>query len=176
MSLTTPVVSTKSPFVNYYFSSFDSPIGNIEICATDTHLVSLVFKDKTQIIEENSAIIIRCKEELSEYFSGKRKIFSIPVQQDGTPFQNKIWNELPQIPFGKTVSYLDLALKAGNPLSVRAIGNCNSKNKLLIILPCHRVIGKKGELVGYAGELWRKKWLLDHEARICGAGEQLTFG
>ena len=161
--------------INYYRSFFHSPIGTIEIRSTIDNIISLQFKDEVKAAEKSPDIIGQCKVELEEYFAGARKNFSVPFHQEGTAFQRKIWDQLQQISYGRTASYLHLATKAGKPSAVRAIGNSNSKNKLLILLPCHRVIGKKGELVGYAGELWRKKWLLNHEAKNSGAGKQLCI-
>lgn len=104
--------------------------------------------------------------QLKEYFSAKRKVFSFPKQQLGTDFQQTVWMQLQSIPFGQTRSYLKIATQLGDPKSIRAVGNANGKNNLAIVIPCHRVIGESGKLVGYAGGLWRKKWLLDHENKI----------
>jgi methylated-DNA-[protein]-cysteine S-methyltransferase len=108
----------------------------------------------------------QCTEELIEFFNGKRKKFDIPVCQSGTAFQQRVWNELVNIPFGKTISYLELARMLGDEKVIRAAAQTNGKNKIAIIVPCHRVIGSDKSLVGYAGGLWRKKWLLQHEFRI----------
>jgi len=104
-----------------------------------------------------------CIRQLDEYFKGKRMTFDLPLIISGTDFQKKVWNELKKIPFGKTASYKDIALKAGNVKAVRAAGNANNKNKIAVIIPCHRVIGSDGKLSGYAGGVKRKKWLLEHE-------------
>jgi methylated-DNA-[protein]-cysteine S-methyltransferase len=100
---------------------------------------------------------------LQEYFEGKRTHFSFPLHFIGTDFQQKVWDELSKIPFGTTYSYLDLAKKVGDIKAVRAVAAANAKNPLWIVIPCHRVIGSDGSLTGYAGGLWRKKWLLEHE-------------
>jgi methylated-DNA-[protein]-cysteine S-methyltransferase len=113
-------------------------------------------------------------EELIGYFNGELRHFSVPILQEGTPFQQQVWEELAQIPFGKTISYLELAKRMGDPKSIRAVAAANGKNKLAIVVPCHRVIGSKNDLVGYAGGLWRKKWLLDLENRIAN-GVQMLF-
>lgn len=102
---------------------------------------------------------------MDEYFAGKRKDFELPIIQNGTEFQKQVWTELLQIPYGKTVSYQELSKRIGNVKAVRAVGTCNGSNKHCIIVPCHRVIGKNGALTGYGGDLWRKKWLLQHEAK-----------
>nr|WP_025741966.1 methylated-DNA--[protein]-cysteine S-methyltransferase [Aquimarina pacifica] len=102
--------------------------------------------------------------QLQEYFRGERTVFELSINPPGTDFQKKVWAELVKIPFGKTVSYLDIAKRLGDPKSIRAAATANGKNPLWIIVPCHRVIGSDGSLTGYAGGLWRKKWLLDHES------------
>ena len=101
--------------------------------------------------------------QILEYFDGKRKNFTFQINPKGTAFQQKVWKELINIPFGKTISYLDLAKKLGDQKVIRAAASANGKNPLWIVIPCHRVIGTDGSLTGYAGGLWRKKWLLEHE-------------
>ncbi len=101
--------------------------------------------------------------QLNEYFEGKREEFTFKLNPKGTEFQQKVWQELLKIPFGKTMSYLDLSKKLGDVKAIRAVASANGKNPLWIVVPCHRVIGTDGSLTGYAGGLWRKKWLLDHE-------------
>ena len=104
--------------------------------------------------------------QLNEYFEGKRKEFTFLINHQGTEFQQKVWQELLHIPFGKTMSYLDLSKKLGDVKAIRAVASANGKNPLWIVVPCHRVIGTDGSLTGYAGGLWRKKWLLEHENPI----------
>jgi len=101
--------------------------------------------------------------QLQEYFEGKRTDFNLVLNPEGTDFQKRVWSELLHIPFGKTATYLDMAKRLGDPKCIRAAASANGKNPLWIIVPCHRVIGSDGSLTGYAGGLWRKKWLLDHE-------------
>ena len=101
--------------------------------------------------------------QLQEYFEGKRKQFTIRLNPQGTNFQKKVWQKLLEIPFGTTISYQQLSNQLGDSKAIRAVANANSKNPLWIIIPCHRVIGSDGSLTGYAGGLWRKKWLLEHE-------------
>ncbi len=101
--------------------------------------------------------------QLKEYFEGQRAVFDLKLNPSGTDFQKKVWEELLKIPFGKTATYLDMAKRLGDPKCIRAAATANGKNPLWIIVPCHRVIGSDGSLTGYAGGLWRKKWLLDHE-------------
>ncbi|WP_396191119.1 methylated-DNA--[protein]-cysteine S-methyltransferase [Flavobacterium sp.] len=102
--------------------------------------------------------------QLQEYFEGKRIEFTFKLNPKGTDFQQKVWQELRNIPFGKTISYLDLSKKLGDVKAIRAAASANGKNPLWIVVPCHRVIGTDGSLTGYAGGLWRKKWLLEHES------------
>lgn len=101
--------------------------------------------------------------ELQDYFEGKRTDFTFKLNPSGTDFQQKVWQELLNIPFGKTMSYMELSKKLGDVKAIRAVASANGKNPLWIVIPCHRVIGKDGSLTGYAGGLWRKKWLLEHE-------------
>ena len=99
-----------------------------------------------------------------EYFEGKRRKFDLTLNPEGTSFQKKVWELLQEIPYGKTISYLELSKRLGNPKAIRAAAAANGKNPLWIIVPCHRVIGSNGDLTGYAGGLHRKKWLLEHES------------
>lgn len=101
--------------------------------------------------------------QLQEYFEGKRTEFTFKLNPKGTDFQQKVWQELRNIPFGKTISYMDLSKRLGDVKAIRAAASANGKNPLWIVVPCHRVIGTDGSLTGYAGGLWRKKWLLEHE-------------
>ncbi len=151
------------PFRSYVHS----PIGMLEIQATQTAVHSIRFmKDNEEIksIVEND-LTQQCSIELTEYFEGTRKQFTIPTQQEGTDFQQEIWEAVAKIPYAKTVSYLDLAKKANDENLTRAVGTANGKNQLAIVVPCHRVIGSNGKLTGYAWGLHRKQWLLDHEAK-----------
>ena len=114
----------------------------------------------------NTCLLRRCAEQLEEYFDGRRRQFDLPLHQEGTVFQMKVWDLLYQIPYGKTISYNHLAKQYGDLKAIRAVAAANGKNNLSIIVPCHRVIGSNRSLTGYAGGLWRKKWLLDHEAKF----------
>ena len=104
-----------------------------------------------------------CVSQLKEYFGGQRKEFSFKLNPNGTDFQKKVWDALWEVPYGKTISYLELSKQLGDVKAIRAVANANGKNPLWIVVPCHRVIGTDGSLTGYAGGLHRKKWLLDHE-------------
>ncbi len=115
-----------------------------------------------------------CVAQLDQYFKGTRKDFSLKLALEGTEFQQQVWRELSNIPYGQTASYLDIARAIGNEQAVRAVGAANGQNPISIIIPCHRVIGSDGKLTGYGGGLWRKEWLLTHE-RNFSVGRQLTF-
>ena len=146
---------------------FQSPLGVIEIQVNDLALISVKFLGE-EVFEENKSpqnneIIMLTIGQLGQYFDGKLKEFDLPVQLEGTEFQRRVWSELKRIPFGKTISYSQLADKLGSRDLVRAVGSANGSNPLGIGVPCHRVVGRQGDLVGYAGGLWRKQWLLEHE-------------
>lgn len=155
-----------------------SPIGTIEIMATPVAIVSVLFTEEAP--EQNApdlpACLTDCLQQLAEYFAGERKIFSLPLASTGTNFQEQVWHQLSKIDYGKTVSYYDLSVQLGNLKAIRAVGSANGKNKLLLIRPCHRVIGADGQPVGYGGGLWRKKWLLAHERKINGTHQLTLFG
>ena len=149
-----------------YSQTYQSPMGPILI-TIDTRLNSLIELKFVKTSLPNSKrppLIKKITKQLDEYFSKKRTIFDIPIHYNGTPFQNKVWEELLKIPYGNTLSYGDIAKKLGKPpLTSRAIGTANSKNKIAIIIPCHRVIRSNGKLSGYAGGIDKKIWLLNHE-------------
>ena len=161
-----------------YYTYYQSPVGIIKIAANEHVVTEISFVDnQDEVIHGEPGVcevIHQCTEELIEYFNGKRKSFTVPVNQDGTAFQKKVWGELLQIPFGKTVSYLDLSKSIGDPKATRAVAAANSKNRIMILVPCHRIIGSDKSLTGYAGGLQRKKWLLQHEFRIAN-GIQTLF-
>jgi methylated-DNA-[protein]-cysteine S-methyltransferase len=159
-----------------YKSHYQSPIGLIEITASDSGLLSVFFIDEK---EENNHDIIGnditklTAEYLAEYFAGNRQSFDIPLAPVGTTFQQLVWKELVKVPFGKTDTYSSIANKLNNPLSVRAVGAANGKNPISIIVPCHRIIGASGHLTGYAGGLWRKEFLLTLEGAAKGIQAKL---
>lgn len=162
----------------FYYTYYESPIGMIKIAGNDHVITEVNFVDNSEEIIYGepgiSDVIHQCTEELIEFFNGRRKIFTVPVHQEGTTFQQKVWSELLHIPFGKTISYLELSKLIGDVNAVRAVAASNGKNKIMILLPCHRVIGSNKSLTGYAGGLHRKKWLLQHEFRIVH-GVQMLF-
>ncbi|MGM9988381.1 MAG: methylated-DNA--[protein]-cysteine S-methyltransferase [Bacillaceae bacterium] len=145
-----------------YSGYYESPIGLIKVEANEQAVTLVDFVEEKEQTCENE-IVKRTLEQLNEYFKGERKSFDVPLFFKGTPFQEKVWTELQNIPYGVTSSYKELAIKIGNEKAVRAVGSTNGKNKISIIIPCHRVIGASGKLVGYAGGLNRKEWLLHHE-------------
>ena len=133
------------------------------------------FVEEMGLENEDTDLLKQTIEQLDEYFQGKRKDFDLPVAQQGTPFQNNVWNHLVKIPFGKTISYLQLSKWIGDVKAIRAIASANGKNNVAIVVPCHRVIGSNASLVGYAGGLWRKKWLLEHETKVYSGIQQLSI-
>lgn len=116
-----------------------------------------------QISDSIPKVLQEAVSQLNDYFAGKRNDFTFKLNPSGTEFQQKVWKGLLEIPFGKTMSYLELSKKLGDVKAIRAVASANGKNPLWIVVPCHRVIGTDGSLTGYAGGLWRKKWLLEHE-------------
>ena len=161
-------------FTTYYHS----PVGLLKIAGTTDYISEVSFHDVTQKSEGKKKhlppLVIQCIEQLIHYFNGEIRIFTVPINHEGTAFQKQVWNELTSIPFGKTISYLELAIKMGDPKATRAVASANGKNNVAIIVPCHRVIGSDRTLVGYGGGLWRKKWLLEHEMKIAH-GVQTLF-
>jgi methylated-DNA-[protein]-cysteine S-methyltransferase len=148
----------------------NSPLGFLQLCCDDQSITAIKFADATTGNNSNNPLLIDCITQLDEYFSGKRICFDLPLSQPGTEFQKKIWSLLMKIPFGKTLSYKQLTTQFGDMKAIRAVASANGKNDLAIVVPCHRVIGTNGSLTGYAGGLWRKKWLLDHEAKFRQGG------
>ena len=154
-----------------FYKIYDFEIGKLAICEDNGKIVLVnVVKTKEDIeemaknsIQKETSLIKNTKQQLDEYFADKRKKFDIPIKLDGTDFQIKVWKELLKIPYGETCSYLDIAKCIGNPKASRAVGMANNKNKIIIIVPCHRVIGSNKKLVGYACGLDVKEKLLELE-------------
>lgn len=154
-----------------------TPVEFIEISGTEDIITSMLFFDvdpgtTTEIVPP---VLLEAKKQYEEYFAGTRKIFDLPHQQTGTDFQQKVWAELLNIPFGETISYLELSRRIGDVKSIRAAGTANGKNKINIVVPCHRVIGSDGSLTGYGGGLHRKEWLLRHEGSWPFGGQTEMF-
>lgn len=149
-----------------YKAYYKSEIGIVEITSSEDAVLSIYFVDKEGETVEMPKILKEAYNQIDEYFKGKRKKFNLKLSFEGTDFQNRVWNELTKIPYGQVVSYKDIAIAVGNEKAVRAVGTTNGKNKISIVVPCHRVIGSNGKLTGYAGGLHRKEWLLNHEKNI----------
>lgn len=166
--------------LNIYTSYYQSPIGAIKISGTEKYISEMIFEDDGQPAAEYDPekhipeLLIQATEQLIEYFQGARRVFDFPFTQTGTDFQQKVWHELVNIPYGKTISYLELSRRLGDHKVIRAAASANGRNNICIIVPCHRVIGSQNHLVGYAGGLWRKKWLLGLENKIAN-GVQTLF-
>ncbi len=147
-------------FIEY----MDTPIGPIEITASDKGICSVYFVESKSETSNNNQWTTECRSQLHEYFYGNRHTFDLSFDQTGTAFQQEVWQALCSIPFGQLASYKDIANIIGNPKAVRAVGAANGRNPLTIIVPCHRIIGSNGTLTGYASGLTRKQWLLQHES------------
>ena len=163
---------------------YNSPLGILQISSSGNAITELSFteKDAKQKTGENeivfnpplSPVLKKCIAQLDGYFSGNLFEFDLVLAQKGTAFQQQVWSELLKIRYGRTTSYLALSKSIGNEKAIRAVGTANGRNNIAIIVPCHRVIGHTGNLVGYGGGLWRKQWLLEHEAKFAN-GVQTLF-
>lgn len=149
----------------YTGSCYDTLLGEISIVEGEGAICRIKFgaMPKKNVIEQKSELTDQAAAELEEYFKGQRKTFDFPVRAEGTDFQKLIWNELMKIPYGETRTYKDIAIAIGNEKSVRAVGMANHKNPLMVVVPCHRVLGTNGSLTGYAGGLAKKERLLEIE-------------
>ena len=147
-----------------FFLMMDSPIGILKLTSDEFQLKSISFDGEvaldTPFIPE---ILLHVKKQLQEYFDGIRQHFDVPLGPDGSTFQHQVWDQLTNVPYGSTKSYIDIARALGSESSSRAVGMANGRNPIPILIPCHRIIGHNGKLTGYAGGLERKKWLLIHE-------------
>lgn len=151
---------------------YASPVGDLLIESAEGKICTVNFVKESRQEETHTSVIEQCIFELDEYFYKGRKFFNVELDPRGTEFQKKVWNELLTIPYGRTISYEALAIRLGNIKSIRAVGLANGQNPIAIIIPCHRVIGKGGTLVGYGGGIESKEWLLNHEGAIL---KQLTL-
>ncbi len=157
-----------------YGCIFKSPIGDMTIIADDVAVSVISFGQKNINGLSANSITQMAVQQLEAYFEGKLRDFTFPMAQDGTEFQKEVWQNLLKIPYAATISYAKFS--AHKPLAIRAIAAANGRNNIAIVVPCHRVIGSDGKLVGYAGELWRKKWLLQHEREVAQKGQtELKF-
>lgn len=143
----------------------ETPLGYAKIIGDQDGITSVSIVDTNEDTSESiPESLLDCATQLKAYFNNKLKTFDLKLNPEGTDFQKKVWKQLEKIPFGKTISYLDLAKQLGDAKTIRAAASANGKNPLWIIVPCHRVIGTDGRLTGYAGGLHRKQWLLNHES------------
>jgi AraC family transcriptional regulator, regulatory protein of adaptative response / methylated-DNA-[protein]-cysteine methyltransferase len=164
-------------------AKIETAAGMMTVAAIDKGICSLVFEFGIKTTKELSALAIHfgttasegenhhismLRDQLKEYFNGNRKNFTVSLEPQGTPFQHTVWNELLNVKYGTTRTYLEQSAALGNSKLIRSVAYANSQNRILILIPCHRIIGSDGRLTGYAGGLWRKKWLLDHERKYSG--------
>jgi len=148
-----------------YQISLESTLG-ILILKSDGQSVTGISFSESDLPEQNPCeILVKCKKQLIGYFSGKTIAFDLPLHSEGTGFQQKVWTELQKIPYGETITYMELAVRLGDPKAIRAVGTANGRNPIAILIPCHRVIGAGNKLTGYSGGIWRKQWLLQHEMK-----------
>ncbi len=152
---------------------YQSPVGPIEVIANDDAITGIKFNStESSPVKHPNKVLEQCFKELDEYFAKKRKHFDVKTLPSGTQFELQVWNELQKIPYSKTISYKDLSKSLGDVNKVRAVGGANARNKIPILIPCHRVIGEDGSLTGFAGGLEIKSWLLQHEGAV---NEQLEI-
>jgi methylated-DNA-[protein]-cysteine S-methyltransferase len=148
---------------NTYRAYFKSPLGLLAITANEKAITGLHFVEKKEGKEKINGVIKDCLQQLSEYFKRERYDFNLLLEQEGTELQQRVWSELQKIPYGMTMSYLNMARKIKNRTLSRAVGNASGKNNIPIIIPCHRLIGSNGSLTGYSGGIENKRWLLEFE-------------
>lgn len=144
----------------------ETPLGITKIVGDENGISAISILSEGLVSKKIPKQLQECVSQLREYFEGKRNHFNFKLNPQGTEFQQKVWHELSNIPYGKTISYLELSKKIGDVKAIRAVASANGRNPLWIVIPCHRVIGTDGSLTGYAGGLWRKKWLLEHESQF----------
>jgi methylated-DNA-[protein]-cysteine S-methyltransferase len=149
-----------------YYGYYESPIGLIEIGGRSSAIRSLSFVEGRREGCESHPTIDQAVLQVAEYFAGARRKFDLPITLVGTEFQRQVWNQLLRVPYGQMIAYQDIANAIGKPKAVRAVGAANGQNPISIIVPCHRIVGRNGKLIGYGGGLWRKEWLLKHEGAL----------
>lgn len=162
---------TQKTFLEFEVAHIKTPLGIAKIVGDKDGIVEISILDEntttTQLLRNTiSNNLVDAVLQLEQYFSGSRKTFDLKLNPQGTNFQKSVWQELLNIPFGKTRSYLEQSKKLGDVKAIRAVASANGKNPLWVVIPCHRVIGSDGSLTGYAGGIWRKKWLLEHESGV----------
>lgn len=143
-----------------YTVFMDSPVGRLKLTSNATEILAIEHEQEGVESDLPPTVLVTCKRQLEEYFAGQRQMFDVPIYVNGTSFQQQVWQALLQIPYGETRTYKEIAQMIGNPKAMRAVGNANNKNKLPFLIPCHRVIGANGSLVGYALGLRHKEFLL----------------
>jgi methylated-DNA-[protein]-cysteine S-methyltransferase len=167
------------PLMKTYYEYLKSPVGTLKLVASDRGLTAILWEnDNPQRVKlgplfetKEHPMLRETAKQLNEYFAGRRRIFSLPFDRRGTPFQNAVWEALSTIPFGETRSYAQIARQVGSPQAVRAVGAANGRNPISIIVPCHRVVGSNGKLTGFAGGLETKARLLEMESASAHGGE-----
>ncbi len=165
-----------------YTAYYSSPVGPLEIHADETAILEVLFVEGAKrsagsrpASETLPAVVHQCIDELTEYFAGTRRTFTVPYRLVGSDFRLSVWEQLLHIPYGQTITYGEQARRLGNLKAIRAVGTTNGSNPISIIVPCHRVIGANGKLTGYGGGLNVKQWLLNHERQYCPSA-QLVLG
>ena len=169
--------------MEYFYKEMDSPVGRLKLVAGDKGLAAILWENdnpnrirvRTYVESNEHPILIETERQLKEYFEGKRTSFSLPLDAIGTDFQKKVWDALIKIPYGKTMTYGELAIQLGDIKAVRAVGTANGRNPISIVVPCHRVIGASGELTGFAGGLEAKAFLLSLEGVKIGKAVNLSL-
>ncbi len=160
------------------YTHLDSPVGRLLVLGDDQFVTGIYFPQhkRSPVVADRwpqkDEPFAEVREQLAEYFAGERQQFDVPLRLIGTPFQQRVWQALAQIPFGETISYAQLATRVGQPTASRAVGNANGRNPLSILVPCHRIVGASGKLTGYAGGLENKEWLLAWEQQVTGRATQ----
>lgn len=146
---------------------YKTPIGTAKIEGNSNGIVAITVIDEAVETSKTTPNCLQdCVQQLEEYFKGNRTVFNLKLKPKGSTFQQKVWEELQKVSFGKTRTYLEQSKELGNVKAIRAVAAANGKNPIWIVIPCHRIIGSDGSLTGYAGGIWRKKWLLNHESSL----------
>lgn len=168
-----PLRPAVEPIVEVFTGYLESPVGWLKLVANENTLLELVFITEQPGEEKENSVVKQGKKQLQDYFSGNVKAFDLPLNPQGTAFQQKVWKLVSEVPFAQTQSYQTISKKYGDVKAIRAVGGANGKNPIPIIIPCHRIVGSNGNLIGYSGGLWRKELLLAHEAKF--GGQQSLF-
>lgn len=148
------------------FAYWESPVGLVEMGCSPAGVAALNFVESPRHPAAMTPLLSAAQDQLATYFAGELRVFDLPLDLRGTDFQRRVWAQLLTVPYGETASYLEIALAVGTAQSVRAVGAANGRNPVSIVVPCHRIIGSDGKLIGYGGGLWRKEWLLRHEGAL----------